>query len=130
MIAVDTSALIAILAREPMADLCAEVLRQSERTVMSAGSLAETMIVATRRGLDREMTRLIDGALIEIVTVTPERARRAAEAYRRWGKGFHPAGLNYGDCFAYGLAEEFACPLLFVGEDVARTNLVSARTRV
>ncbi|OQP86239.1 VapC toxin family PIN domain ribonuclease [Rhizobium rhizosphaerae] len=130
MIAVDTSALIAILQDEPQAMQCRGALVADNRLLMSAGTYAEAMIVAARRGLSVEMDDLIKASISDILPVTPERARRAAEAYRRWGKGFHPAGLNYGDCFAYGLAEEFACPLLFVGEDFARTDLVSARTRV
>ena len=52
-------------------------------------------------------------------------ARRISEAYARWGKGVHPAGLNYGDCFAYEVASERGCPLLFVGDDFSRTDLRS-----
>ena len=71
------------------------------------------------------MTRLIDELGFEIVAVTPGAARRVAAAYARWGKGMHPAGLNFGDHFAYAVAEERACPLLFVGIDFTRTDLRS-----
>jgi len=58
--------------------------------------------------------------------VTEETAERAAAAYARWGKGNHPAGLNFGDCFAYALAEQMNCPLLFVGDDFSKTDIVPA----
>jgi ribonuclease VapC len=60
------------------------------------------------------------------VNVTKSTAMAMGEAYRRWGKGLHPAGLNFGDCFAYVLAMERACPLLYVGEDFKRTDVRSA----
>ena len=59
----------------------------------------------------------------EIVSVTPASARRIAEAYEAWGKGVHPAALNFGDCFAYALAKEQGCPLLYVGGDFAKTDI-------
>lgn len=65
------------------------------------------------------MTRLIDGLGFEIV------ARRIAQTYKRWGKGFNPAGLNFGDCFAYEVAKEHGCRLLFVGEDFSKTDVES-----
>jgi ribonuclease VapC len=69
------------------------------------------------------MAGLIDGLGIDVVTVTPAASRRIALAYARWGKGHHPAALNFGDCFAYDVAKENACPLLFVGNDFSRTDL-------
>jgi ribonuclease VapC len=61
------------------------------------------------------------------MAVTEQSAFNAAEAYARWGRGVHPAGLNYGDCFAYALAQQRACSLLFVGDDFAKTDIASAR---
>ena len=72
------------------------------------------------------MTRMIDGLGLEIVSVTPSSARRVAAAYARWGRGTHPAGLNFGDCFSYEVAKEHSCPLLFVGDDFSKTDLESA----
>ena len=72
------------------------------------------------------MAKLIDGMPFEIVPVTESSAKRAAAAYARWGKGFHRAKLNFGDCFAYELAIDNACPLLFVGDDFSQTDVVSA----
>ena len=72
------------------------------------------------------MERLIEGMGASVIAVTSASARRAAEAYDRWGKGVHPAGLNFGDCFAYELAKQSACRLLFIGNDFARTDVESA----
>ncbi len=126
MIAVDTSALMAVLLGEPEGDACTEFLEGDENLLLSAGTLAEALIVASRRNVRQEMTRLVDGLGFEIVSVTPASARRVAEIYQRWGKGLHPAGLNFGDCFAYDVAKEHACRLLYVGRDFGQTDIESA----
>ncbi len=123
MIAVDTSALMAIVLNEPEADACAVALEAEEKLLISAGTVAEVLIVAARRNVGEEMERLIEGLGFEIVSITPASARRIARAYERWGKGVHPAGLNFGDCFAYEVAKEHGCPLLFVGKDFALTDV-------
>ena len=125
MIAVDTSALMAIVLGEPEGDTCVDVLDAEPAVVISAGTLAEALIVSARRQVGDEMFQLIDGLGFEIVPVTPASAMRIANAYGRWGKGVHPAGLNFGDCFAYEVAKAFSCPLLFVGEDFRQTDLGS-----
>lgn len=126
MIAVDTSALMAILLDEPGADACAAVLEAEDDLLISAGTIAEALIVAARRNVGEEMERLIDGLGLEVVSVTPAVARRIAHAYGRWGKGVHPAALNFGDCFAYEVAKEHVCRLLYVGGDFARTDVECA----
>ncbi|MET0238399.1 MAG: type II toxin-antitoxin system VapC family toxin [Sphingobium sp.] len=126
MIAVDTSALMAIVLNEPEADACAAVLEAQDHLLISAGTVAEALIVAGRRDVAGEVQQLIDGLGFEIVSVTATAARRIAEAYRRWGKGIHPAALNFGDCFAYEVASHHDCPLLYVGKDFARTDIASA----
>ena len=126
MIVIDTSAIMAILLDEPEADRCIAAIAGSDVLLMSAGTLAETLIVADRRAVGAEAARLIDGLGVEVAPVTPEDARRVAAAYTQWGKGLHPAALNFGDCFGYALARERDCPLLFIGEDFARTDIVSA----
>ncbi|MGD0184943.1 MAG: type II toxin-antitoxin system VapC family toxin [Roseiarcus sp.] len=128
MIVVDTSALMAIVLDEAQAEACAAVLERESEAAMSAASVAEALIVASRRDRAREMADLIDGLGFEVVPVTETSARRVAAAYAQWGKGVHPAGLNFGDCFAYELAHERACPLLFVGADFVRTDVRSALT--
>lgn len=126
MIAVDTSALMAIILDEPEAAACMAVLEAEEELVISAGTVAEALIVSARRNVAEEVERLIDGLGFDIVNVTPPAARRIAQAYARWGKGLHKAGLNFGDCFAYDVAKQHDCPLLFVGDDFSKTDLSSA----
>jgi len=123
MIAVDTSALMAIILDESQADACIAALATEDRLLISAGTAAEALIVAARRDVGDEMARLIDGMGFEVVTVTAASARRIARTYEEWGKGRHPAALNFGDCFAYEVAKEHGCRLLYVGEDFARTDI-------
>jgi ribonuclease VapC len=127
MMAVDTSALMAIVLNEPSADACIAALEDEDEILISAGTVAEALIVAARRNVGREMASIIDGIGFEVVTVTPAAARRIAEAYALWGKGMtRSAALNFGDCFAYEVAKEHGCPLLYVGEDFAKTDIESA----
>lgn len=126
MIAVDTSALMAIVLDEPQAEACMTAIEQADGLLISAGTLAEALIVAARRNVDQEVSALISGLGFEVVSVTAASARRVADAYGRWGKGVHPASLNYGDCFSYEVAREHDCPLLYVGEDFVQTNVRSA----
>jgi ribonuclease VapC len=72
------------------------------------------------------MAAPIEDLAFEVVTVTPAAAHRVAAAYERWGKGVHPAGLNFGDCFFYEVAKEHACRLLVVGGGFAKTDIESA----
>jgi ribonuclease VapC len=126
VIVVDTSAIIAVALGEPQAAQCLDVLDREPALAMSAGTAAECLIVAGQRGVTSEVEQLIARLGIEIVAVTAAEAERVAEAYTRWGRGVHRAALNFGDCFAYALANERRCPLLFVGNDFARTDLRSA----
>ncbi len=123
MIAVDTSALMAVVLNEPEADACIVALEAEDDLLISAGTVAEALIVASRRNVGEEMERLIDGLGFEIVSVTPASARRIARVYGTWGKGVHPAALNFGDCFAYDAATEHECRLLFVGDDFRKTDI-------
>jgi ribonuclease VapC len=126
MIAVDTSALMAIALSESEADACIKILESEVDVLISAGTVAEALIVAAHRDVGEEMRRLIDEFGFTIVDVTPNAARRVAAAYERWGRGRHPAGLNFGDCFSYEIAKEYACRLLFIGNDFSKTDLKSA----
>jgi len=126
MIAVDTSALMAIVLDEAEADACIAALEKEDNVLISAGTIAEALIVAARRNVSEEMASLIDGLGFNAVAVTPASARRIALAYGRWGKGFHAAGLNFGDCFAYEVAKENDCPLLYAGGNFARTDVKRA----
>lgn len=123
MIAVDTSALMAVVLGEVEADACIKVLQAEPDVLISAGTVAEAMIVAGHRNVANEMAKLIDGLGFNVVSVTDASARRVAQAHQRWGKGIHAAGLNFGDCFAYEVAKEHSCALLFVGDDFSKTDL-------
>ena len=123
MIAVDTSALMAIVLKEPEADACKAALAAEDEILISAGTVAEALIVSARRSVDREVGRIIGRLGFDVVAVTPASARRIAEAYQRWGGGLHPAALNFGDCFAYEVAKEHACRLLYVGDDFVKTDI-------
>jgi ribonuclease VapC len=123
VIAVDTSALVAIVLKEPQADACLAALGADDEVLMSAGTLAEVFIVSTRRNVGTEMARLIERLAPDVVPVTSAVARRIGEAYSRWGRGVHPAALNLGDCFVYAIAQEHACGLLYVGDDFAKTDI-------
>lgn len=126
MIVVDTSAPVAIVLGEPEGRLCVAALSKESAILMSSGTLAEILVVAARRKITDQIVGLIESLACEIVSVTKPTALAVGSAYRRWGKGLHPAGLNFGDCFAYVLAKERACPLLYVGSDFARTDVRSA----
>lgn len=125
MIVVDTSALMAIVLDEASAEACMKAMEAESELLISAGTVAEALIVARRRNVGQEMAELIHGMGFDIVSVTPLMASGIANAYDRWGKGVHPAALNLGDCFAYALAADRDCPLLFVGGDFGRTDIAS-----
>jgi len=126
VIVVDTSALMAIVLGEKAGDACIDVLAREAEILISAGTLAEALIVAARRQVGDELAALVAALGAEVVPVTAASARRIAQAYGRWGKGVLPDGLNFGDCFAYEAASEHSCPLLFVGDDFSRTDIASA----
>lgn len=125
MIAVDTSALMAILLDEPQTNACDAALQADNNVLISAGTLAEALIVSLGREVQDQMLDMVDRMALEVATVTRADALRVGQAYARWGRGAQRGGLNYGDCFAYTLAKERACPLLYVGKDFARTAIAS-----
>lgn len=131
MIVVNTSALMAILKTETAAAECEAILSDgSRRLLVPAAILTEAHIVVARNQRLAEMKILITTSGIEIIPLTSARAEVAAAAYERFGKGFHPAALNFGDCFSYATAKEFDCPLLSIGDDFARTDVRSALAAV
>jgi len=122
----DSSAVIAILQQEAGAERLVEALEADPRRFISAANLVETALVMQIRYGDhgeREVDLFITRLGIEVVPVSEEQAELARAAFRRYGKGRHPAGLNYGDCFAYALAMALNEPLLFVGEDFGQTDV-------
>jgi ribonuclease VapC len=126
VIAIDTSAMMAIARDEPEAHACVGVIEAEADVLISAGTLSEAFIVAAGQSRVREITNLIARLKMTVVPVTEGTARQVGEAYARWGKGIHPANLNFGDCFAYALAKERGCRLLFIGNDFSKTDIESA----
>jgi ribonuclease VapC len=127
---VDSSALVAVLMREDGFESFAQALSTIKPARMSAAAYLETGIVIDARRsplLSRRIDDLIMRASIIIEPVTESQAHIAREAYRDYGKrSGHPAGLNFGDCFAYALAREKREPLLFKGTDFDKTDIRSA----
>jgi len=126
---VDASALIAILFKEEEALAFAQAMQAAPRRAVSAPTLVETTMVAEGRigpGMGAELDELLDAMRAEIVPFTAEHAAIARDAWRRFGKGRHPAGLNLGDCFAYALAQSRNEPLLFKGDDFSQTDVKAA----
>jgi len=128
VIVVDTSAIVAVLFREQGSARIEQQLVQSECS-MSAATLVElSIVIEAKTGpagsqLLTELLRRID---IRIVEVDESIAEEAVVAWRRFGKGRHQAGLNFGDTFSYALARRLSQPLLFVGNDFSETDIVAA----
>ena len=126
---VDSSALLALIFREATADRIEEALVAAETVAMGAPTFAETgMVLASKLGEDSRALLAVLAAEIDltIVPFTAAHAREARDAFLRYGRGRHPAALNFGDCLSYAVAKLADQPLLFVGEDFRRTDLVAA----
>ncbi len=130
MIVIDSSALIAILRREPEADSFLQVIATAEGCLLSWVSLLETSMVLAGRTGDAaswaDLDALIARAGMQVLAQDEELAQEAREAFLRYGKGRHPAGLNLGDCASYALAKARSLPLLFKGNDFPKTDLMAA----
>ena len=125
-VVIDTSALLAILLGEPERGKLLQLLSESETRLLSAANALETaMVVESRRGeaAGRELDLFLHRTKIEIVAVDEEQFSIARFAWRKFGKGRHPAALNFGDCFAYALTKTSSEPLLAKGDDFRRTDL-------
>jgi ribonuclease VapC len=122
---IDTSALAAIFFREPERQGFVEAILEDRRRLVSAATMLETgIVVEGRKGeaAGRELDLFVVRAVLEIVPFDAEQADIARSAWRKYGKGRHPAGLNYGDCFSYALAKVTGEPLLAKGTDFAQTD--------
>ena len=123
---VDTSDLIAILLQESEADRFTVALRDaSVRLVSAVSALEASIVIEARKGLSggRDLNLLLHRANAELVACTAEQFEIARNAYRKYGKGLHPAGLNFGDCCAYALAKVSGEPLLAKGADFPKTDV-------
>ncbi len=126
---VDTSALLAIFLAEPERKQFLEVITQGDTRYISAANVLETGIVLeARRGeaAGREFDLFLRQAKLEVVPVDSDHIEIARLAWRKYGKGRHAAGLNFGDCFTYALAKAMGEPILFKGEDFTHTDLSPA----
>ena len=126
---VDSSALIAILLGEPGSDSLLQKLAAASSAGVGAPTLAETGIVLTARiGIagKRNLTLFVQETDLSIVPFGQDHWRAAVDAFRRYGKGQHPAGLNLGDCLTYATAKLAGQPLLCTGSDFAKTDLAIA----
>ena len=129
---IDTSALLAILQDEPERRAFGEAIEGAGSCSMSVANLLETsLVIESRFGAEgtRDLDQLIEKARIELVPVDIEQLGIARRAFSRFGKGRHPAALNFGDCFAYALARALGEPLLYKGDDFARTDIEAAVSR-
>ncbi len=125
---VDTSAVMAILLGESGAERYDEAIAEAPRCLISVVNFLEAAIVLESRSgaaAGQELDAFLEEAAIELAPVTFDQAQAARRAWRRFGKGNHPAGLNFGDCFAYALSESTGEPLLFKGRDFALTDIES-----
>jgi ribonuclease VapC len=123
---IDTSALLAILQDEPERRRYNEAIEAADSRVMSVATLVEvSIVVEVRFGAEglRALDRFIERARIDLAPVDLEQARVARDAFSRFGRGRHAAALNFGDCFSYALARVLGEPLLFKGDDFARTDI-------
>jgi ribonuclease VapC len=126
---IDSSAIVAILFQESDAAHFSAAIERWPTRKMSMGTYLEIAIVAEGRSRNAgtlDFDQLIRSARVELVPFDLDQARIAREAYRRFGKGNHRAGLNFGDCFAYALAKFSGEPLLFKGTDFAQTDVKAA----
>jgi ribonuclease VapC len=126
---IHSSAIIAILNDEPERRVFNEAIERSDACLISTASFVEASIVTdNNRGYDglRDFDLFIMSAGIELVPVDADQAHIARQAYRQFGKGRHPAGLNFGDCFSYALAKATGLRLLFKGSDFALTDIQTA----
>jgi ribonuclease VapC len=122
----DTSAVLAVLFDEAEADKIEAAIEADPIRLMSTASALEVAIVVEARYGEpggRELDLLLHRAGIDLVSFDLAQVELARRAYRRFGKGKHPAGLNFGDCFAYALSRRSGEPLLFTGGDFARTDV-------
>jgi ribonuclease VapC len=126
VIAVDSSALLTFAFHDPGWEACLAKLDDEDLILVSAVILTETLVVAGRRKVLPTMREYLEAIELTIVPADDATAVRVSDVYQKWGKGNHPAQLNFCDCFSYDVARQFACPLLYIGNDFSQTDIPSA----
>jgi len=126
---IDSSALIAVVRGEPESERFLRMMREAVPRLVAASTVVEASVVMLSRfgepGLS-DLESLLTNTAVQIAPFTGVQAKLAIDAFRRYGKGRHPAGLNFGDCFSYALAKATGEPLLFKGDDFAQTDIKRA----
>jgi ribonuclease VapC len=125
---IDTSAVLAILQDEPERREYNEAIEAADSRLVSVASFVEiSIVVEARYGADgvQHLDRFLDRAGVKLVPVDSEQGKLARQAFSRFGRGRHRAGLNFGDCFSYALAQALGEPLLYKGEDFSHTDVSS-----
>ena len=123
---IDTSAIVAILQNEAEQDAFIEAIESADICLVSAASFIEaSIVILTRYGMDGilDLDLFMAKAGIEISSVDSDQANIARRSFRDFGRGRHPAELNFGDCFSYALAKSFDLPLLFKGSDFSKSDI-------
>jgi ribonuclease VapC len=123
---VDSSALVAILRLEPQAELFARAIAAAREAFLPTPCYLETcMVIAGHKGPDSRprIDRLLAELRLPLISLSEEHARTAVQAFLRYGKGRHPAGLNFGDCMAYAVAKAEGRALMFTGGDFSKTDV-------
>lgn len=128
MIVVDTSVLFAIVARDPERDIFVDILDRNDAACSTVTYVETVMVLTGRSQIDSKgpVDDLLRAFSVEVVPADGTMADRAVDAFVRYGKGRHPARLNLADCFTYALAKSRDVPLLFKGDDFAKTDIVPA----
>jgi ribonuclease VapC len=128
VIAVDTSSLVAVVLGEDDAERHLDQMQQHPCALSTVSLVEAAIVVEARQGMDaaRDLDLLVEGAIDTVVPVDVAHARAAVAAWRRFGRGRHPASLNFGDCFSYALAHIAGVPLLYKGKDFGQTDVVAA----
>jgi ribonuclease VapC len=125
----DSSAIVAVLLKEPERDRLLEAIERAELIVVGAPTMLETTMVLTAR-LGQDARPLLSAFLrrlnAEVIAFNEEHLDAATTAFLRFGRGRHPAGLNFGDCMSYAVASVANLPLLFIGDDFSRTDIARA----
>jgi ribonuclease VapC len=128
-VVIDSSAIMAIYLNEPDASIFISAILNDPTRLLSAATFVEISAAALRRRTPdpiAAMDAIVSRFRLVVVPFDPEQALLARDAYRRFGKGIHPAGLNLGDCFSYALAKQSGEPLLFKGNDFNQTDILKA----